>query len=206
MKEMNLQKITGVLATAAMIASGSALAVDRPDWTYVQASYGIGDSTSTGGNEDTSQWGIGGSLGFLNMWHVQAAWFDGENEGADADGYSILLGLHPNVGDATDLFFDVFFGTTDQDDAPQASVTDELDKWGLNIGVRHMVTERLELNGKVFYSDVDTPGNTGSSSADDVGVEIGGQFNFGAFSSGISANVTDDTIIKLNVRWSFDWL
>jgi len=108
---MDLRKITGVLATGAMIWAGTAVAVDRPDWTYVQGSYGIGDSGATS-SDDTNQWGVGGSLGFADMWHVQAGYLDGENNGFDFDSWNVLVGVHPNVGDGTDLFFDVFYGNT----------------------------------------------------------------------------------------------
>jgi hypothetical protein len=209
MKEMNLPKITGVLATAAMIASGSALAVERPDWTFIQAAYGIGDSSTIdiGGTQtttDTNLWEIAGSLGFADMWHVAADYQDGEYSDTDFDSYTLYVGMNPNVGDGTDLFFDVYYGNLDVGNS--GSTSSDQDLWGLQAGVRHMITERFEGNIKVHYSDVDAPQGSSISGSDDVGVEVGGQFNWGSFSSGLSADVTDETIVKLNVRWSFDWL
>jgi len=200
---MDLRKITGVLATAAMLASGSALAVDRPDWTFVQGAYGIGDGGG-GNNSDTNLYELAGSVGFADMWHIAADYQDGEYFGSDFDAYTLYVGVNPNIGDGTDLFVDLFYGNYDEDFIGGSSSDQDL--WGLQAGVRHMITERFEGNVTIHYADVDQAQGSGGSSFDDVGVEVGGQFNWGAFSSGLSANVTDETVVKLNVRWSFDWL
>ena len=132
---------------------------------------------------------------------MQGGYSDGEIEGTDFDAYELVIGVHPNVGDNTDLVFDLVYGNID----PDVSGSQDADFFGVSAGFRHMATQRFEINMMANYRDSDN--FSGSGSHDDVSAEIGGRFNFGAFSSGVTylfARADQEDAFQVDLRWSFD--
>jgi hypothetical protein len=223
---MKSMKITGIAAVAAMVCSGAAVAnPDRPDWSFVEIAYNQGNSGS-GENNDAIRGGV--SISGWDYVHLQLDYEDGEvgnerlgvgntGESTDFDSYTVTLGVHPSIGNETDLHFDIFTGQIDPDEVSGSNIDyDEADFWGLTGGFRHMITQRFEVNGSVNYQDTDSygdpngpnPGDT-SGSIDSVFAKVGGQFNWNNFSGGLTYTFDDplrDDLVELNFRWSWgDW-
>jgi hypothetical protein len=216
---MKSMKITGIAAAAAMVCSGAAVAnPDRPDWSFVEVAYNQGNSDS-GENNDAVRGGF--SISGWDYVHLQLDYEDGElgnsaigggtgGMSTDFDSYTITLGVHPSIGNETDLHFDVFAGNIDPDEVipndPDSG--EDADFWGLSGGFRHMMTQRFEVNGSVNYQDTDSFNNA-SGSSDSVFAKVGGQFNWNNFSGGLSYTFDSplrEDLVELNFRWSWgDW-
>jgi hypothetical protein len=218
---MKSMKFTGIAAAAAMVCSGAAVAdPDRPDWTYGQVAYSQGSTNSgnPGGNGSGNNDAIAATLS-ISGWdyvHLQAEYEDGSipiqtnNSGdTDFDQYRITLGVHPSIGNETDLLFNIYVGNADADVSGVNVNNTDSDLWGLSGGFRHMVTQRFEVNGKVNYEDIDNSLLTGANSGsfDNVYGSIGGQFNWNAFSGGLEYTIDDpirgSDVVELNFRYSF---
>jgi len=179
-----------ILALAAFALSG--VAVAGPSWTYVDLGYVRADS----GDNDADAYGIAGSFGFGELFHVNAVWVDGtDSDDDDFDSYRIGAGLHPAVTDDTDLVLEIGYATISSDDfSNDPSWVD------LTLGVRSMITDRFELNAAIVTAvgDDDIGGADGFT---EVGINIGGQY---FFNDAISINVVgSDEVVKFGVRWSF---
>jgi hypothetical protein len=216
--KMNSLKLTA--AAAALVFSGAALAdPDRPDWTYGEIFYNQGSTFNddTGGDTNNDAFGATLSMSGWDYVHLQAEFLSGttgsglntDSGDTDFDQYTITLGVHPSIGDGTDLLFEVNAGNIDPDDLIGNA---DADFWGLAGGFRHMMTQRFEINGKVNYQDLDNIGVNGLNS-DSVGstsndyASLGGQFNWNAFSGGLTYTIDDpirdSDVVELNFRYSF---
>lgn len=183
-----------ILGLAAMALSSVAMA--GPAWTYAEAAAIFVES----GDDKTTGYGIGGSLGLGDLFHVTGQYedySDGEFDGgiSDYDGYRIAAGIHPAVTDSTDIFAELGYTSVGIDDA-----NNDPDAIDLTLGVRSMVSDKVELSAalKLNNGSDDTGGSDDFQSSE---ISIGGQYFFtDAFS--ITASGSED-VTALGVRWSF---
>jgi hypothetical protein len=206
-----------VLLTAAALALSTS-AIAGPSWTYGDVSYIRGDS----GDQDTEGYGVRGSFGFADKWHVRGEFKDGEVEGgsnptggADDDAYNLVVGIHPAITDSTDFVFELsyFDGSVDsfQFDSNINSgreVGEDADGYGLTIGLRSMIADNLEVNGFVTSISGDekvwSGSEFGSSDFTEIEVTVGGQYFFtDNIGLGVDVNVGDGDSANFYARYSF---
>lgn len=208
-----MKYLSTAVCAAAILAAGPALAADNPAWTWGQVQY----TSMTSGDDNADQWGIDLSMGFADMFHVQASYFDGDmgedwsGLGTDEyDGWKLTAGVHPHLSDRTDAVFNLNYTSYDID-----HTREDVSMWGFGAGLRHMLTDRFEINGMVNWNrgDVDHV----PSDEDDftfISWQVGGRY---LFNDNISAGLTysDSDIgsaaglllgggsLKLDLRYQF---
>jgi hypothetical protein len=197
-----------LLTMAALALSTSAIA--GPSWTYVDLGFVVGDGSD---DEDLTGYGLRGSFGFGDLWHIQAdvAQFEqnggkgnaGPPAGTDNTLYTIRGGIHPAVTDNTDFVLDISYSGA-EDESGTAKVKPK--EYGIRTGVRSNIGN-LELRTFIALvsRDNDQDGDA-SSTVLRIVPTIGGQYNFSdAWSVGIDTSLDDDqnNISDLYVRWSF---
>jgi len=196
----------GLCAGLALAASGLASAGDNPAWTFADLGYYRADS----GDDATDGFRLQGSLSIAENFHVQAEYLDGTigvpGSDVDFDGYRIVAGAHPSVGDATDAVINIQYFDLTYDVNPD----EDVDGFGVGIGLRHMLAPNVEVSGLAWWnegSDDDNLGNDNDFS--DISLELGGRYLFtDNLSLGVTI-VTNDSIVggdsaKIDVRWQFD--
>jgi hypothetical protein len=195
-----------LLAVAAVAVPGIVLG-ENPAWTYGQVGYYRADS----GDDATDGFRVKGSLGFAENFHFQAEYIDGSigidsGPDLDFDGYQVVLGANPSVGENTDAvaairYFDVSYDVTGGDD--------DVDGFGLGVGVRHMLASNVELNGIAWWNEGNEDFGSSDEDFSDISLEIGGRYLFTEnFSAGVTV-VTNDSIgggdsATIDLRWQFD--
>jgi hypothetical protein len=183
-----------ILAAAALALSTSAMA--GPKWTYADIGYTVGTSAE----EDSDGYGVRGSFGFADIWHVRGGYSDlevlgGDDAGGlDVDGFNAYVGVNPALTENTDFVFEV--GYSDFDLGPNGG----WDGYSLVVGLRSMFTEKLELNATVEtisgdIEDASFAGIGGAGSADftEVKAKVGGQYMF-TENVGVGVDVTLGTV------------
>jgi len=196
-----------LVALAAMAVSTGALA--GPSWTYVDLGVILGDGAS---DEDVTGYGVRGSFGFANIWHIQADIGGWEQNGGKGSGgedvtlYTLRGGIHPAVTDNTDFVLDISYVGAEADDG---SVKIKPKAYGVRTGVRSNVG-KLELRGFITLASFD---DDAGEKTRQTGLTLGGQYNFSdAWSVGLDQDVSlissgfsgvANDLTNLYVRWSF---
>lgn len=169
-----------------LLAMSSMAFADGFSYSYLQASYGTVDIDNV--SVDGDGLGLSGSFGITDNLNIvggyQTADFDSL---ADADEWSIGLGVHAPITDIMDVtasvsYIDVEF------DALGVPVAED-DGFGLDVGIRANLTSLIEVNAGISYVDL----STGSS---DTGFNGGVLFNFtDMFSLGLRGDWDDDVSV-----------
>ena len=121
----------------------------------------------------------------------------------DASGWNVVAGIHPAVTDNTDLVVNVRYEKSDVrtsfgDGGPSVEQKTKTNEWGINGGVRSMLSDVFEVNGYIGYDQSDSLDN-------EVWVKTGGQYYFGQnFGLVAEATLSDATAeIYGGLRWNF---
>jgi len=190
-----------LVAAAALALSTGAIA--GPSWTYVDLGAVLGDGSA---DEDTIGYGLRGSFGFGDLWHIQAdvAGFE-VNGGKDVLGgsddtiYTLRGGIHPAVTDNTDFVLDISY-TGAESESVGGALKLKPKAYGLRTGVRSNIGN-LELRGFVALQGTD---DDAGSKTRQIVPTIGGQYNFSdAWSVGVDTVLEGNNLTDLYVRWSF---
>lgn len=203
---------TALLSTSALLAAGTA-AAEGPEWTYGQLGYYQGDSF---GDDQTDGVTLDGSLGFLDIWHVQAGFIDGSLGQGDADndfdGWSVTVGAHPSITADSQLVINgTFFDTSYDADAGPFGDSVDRDGYGFGVGVRTNVTDKVEASVIASWTDSSFDEDDASDTdATDISIAFGGRYNWTEnFSTGATVVIGDPVILgsdnsmNLDVRWTF---
>jgi len=200
------------LAGAIALLAGAASA-DPLSWTEVEVGYNLAD----GGDDTTDAAEIRGSIGFAGIGHVSLGYLDGTSEDGpdefDFDGYEIRAGVHPSVGDKSQLIAEAIYFDYSGDDG-NGFDADE-DGWGLGFGVRHAFNDQFEVRADIDYYNGTWDSNVFASEDFNntsytvsgryywtpsiytgVGVTVGGSEAFSVASYG-------DDVIRVSLGWSF---
>lgn len=207
----------------ALALPGVALSAAKPAWTYGEIGYARADS----GDETTDAYRINASLGFLEQFHARVEWMDGDlgnpsdcygcsgYDDGEVDGYRLALGAHPSLGPNTDGVLEVhyFDYEAEYDDGYYQM---DADGFALAAGLRHMLTEQVELNALATWSEGewdfhDSYYYSGDNKPDfsDISIQFGGRYLFNEnLSAGVSV-VMDDPVfmsedsMTFDLRWQF---
>ena len=113
--------------------------------------------------------------------------------GSDLDFEETAIGIeyHTPIAPKTDLTSNLKYINQDID-----SVDD--DGYGVGVGVRHQLTDKVEVDANIDYSDIDN--------SDDTRLKVGARYYFNkSISAGVgySTSKEDVDIVSTNIRWSF---
>ena len=215
---------TALLSASALLVAGTA-AAELPEWTYGQLGYYQADSF---GDEQTDAFTLDASLGFLDIWHVQAGYIDGSlGQGSvnnDFDGWSVQVGAHPAINEKSQLVINGLYFDRDYDtDYFFTGSNIGVDGFGFGVGVRTNVTEKVEASAMGYWTDASFDGQDGGSFCDggeggscdatNISVVLGGRYNWTKdFSTGATVIIGDPVTglfgsssnsMNLDVRWTF---
>jgi hypothetical protein len=158
MKKLSLV-VFGLLAATTVFAQTSPLSYD-----YVGASLGTGDIY----DDDFSFYGVNASYAINDMFFVKGSYYDGATDDdikfgpragkVEQSGYDFGAGFHTPLNQALDLVVAASFVATE---AEVFGLSQDVDGYGVEGGLRLQATERLELNLLAAYLDQEDESETG---------------------------------------------
>ncbi|MEY3373233.1 MAG: hypothetical protein RLZZ537_1701 [Pseudomonadota bacterium] len=153
-----------VLALALTAAAFSAQASDL-DYSYVEGAYSKLDV----GPGNLDGFSIDGSLKFNDSFYGFAGYQKNDQSGISLDEYNVGAGFRKAINDKTDWVSELSY-IRDSGNIGNSLIKVDDNGYRIATGVRSMVSDKFELNGKVNYTDA---GDFG----DGFGVGIGGVFH-----------------------------
>ena len=199
-----MKYLSTAVCAAAVLAAGSAFAGDNPAWTWGQGQF----TSMSSGDDSSDELGLTGSIGIADLFHVQASYLNGTSgitggPDQDYDGWRLVGGVHPHIGANTDAVFNLRYTSYNLDDT-----SNDVDAWGVGAGLRHMLTDKVELNGMINWdrADVDHVSNGKSTN---VSWEVGGRYLVTPeFSAGVTYNDSGSVYygggsMTLDLRYQF---
>ena len=209
---MNTKTMGIALLSAAALLGGTAAQAEL-SWTYAEFGYNRAD-----GVEDfqTDAYDLKGSIGFAGKWHASLDYLDGTTENgtgpdSDFDGYSLVVGAHPQLTANTQLITDLTYFSYDYDGGEGS------DGYGIGLGLRHGLSDKVELMAEVWY----TEGTFDSDFFPDIdysntAIEFGARYNWtpnlstgltvnldGGAGAATSSSSSSSDAARFDVRWSF---
>jgi len=132
--------------------------------------------------------GFGGSFEVGDSVFIQAGYQQtGFDYGIDFEQISAGIGYHAALSQSTDFFAALSYVTADISVSGGGSAKE--DGYGATIGVRGMVTEKLELDGTISYVDL-------GDGADGTALGAAAIYNFTEiFSLGLGVGFEEDAVI-----------
>jgi hypothetical protein len=153
-----------MLGSLMLAAAPLAALADDMSYNYVDAAYVQTDIDGVGPSADG--FALRGSIGFADNWFAFAEYASQSVQGIDLDTTAVGLGGHYGLNEQLDVVGGV--GWFSADVSPGFSD----DGYLLNLGLRGRVTEGVELEGGVRYTDL------GGNNGDDTAFYAGGRFHF----------------------------
>lgn len=208
-----MRKIAMLGAVLSMGMCGVAFAAEGPSYTYVEAGYGITDLQVPGANAGADGFVVAGSLELPNNFFVTASYgdrgYDEDAGGIDQTDLSAGVGYKWAVSDSVDFFAGASFESLKLKPDVGSSVDDT--GFGVNVGVRSLVTEKLELNTTLEYTSVKL--SDAGVKISGFGLSAGGRYYFTpSFAGGLDfvsdkfyAGISQATFIA-SLRYSFGGL
>lgn len=141
-----MQNIVRLGVIAALGFSGSALAAEGVSHTFVEAGYGYGEIA--GGAVDGDGFAVGGSFQLPANFLVAASYSDFDYDGTDIAALSAGAGYVLPLGSAFDLIAGASFEQLEVD-------SEDVSGFGLNVGTRGRLTDKVELSARLAYVDLD---------------------------------------------------
>ncbi|XQF92615.1 outer membrane beta-barrel protein [Pseudoalteromonas espejiana] len=193
---MKTNKIAILLFTAA-VASPAALA-ESPNFNYVSAGYLDGDIDG----DDADGWTFDGStlLGENFFLSGQYQTVGNSDDGVDVDfnWLSAGLGYRTAISASTDFYGLVTYENVEVEASYRgSSISDDENGYGLSVGVRSMVSDNIELDGRLGYIDIADESETSFT--------VGARYYFNNnFSLGANYTTLDELdLVGLTARYSF---
>jgi len=196
-------KLRHIVATTALLLPGPVLAVDELSYTYVEGIYTKGEVDRMGTDVDFSRAGGLISYELTENFAATASGLTGEVEttgiGAprDIDTRDLAIGLtaHFPLFDNADLIVPVAIHHAK---ARAGSIKDSDTGYSIAVGVRALLTERIEVEGVLRHFDI--------NSDDDQSLLGSARFHFtDALSLAVTGQFSDDVnSVGLNGRFTFE--
>jgi hypothetical protein len=164
------------------------------NYSYVEISYDESDFDVGGGDIDGDGFTLSGSYQINDEWHAFASYGTADLDfGVDVDTLAIGAGYVLPLRDDVDLYGRVLYINQDVD--VPAGDSDE-DGLGLQLRVRALVADNVEVEGGIQYVDV---------GENDTSLQAGARYYFTEeFSAGVGLTFGGDTDgIGINARFSF---
>ena len=179
-----------VFVSTLLLSLGTAHAVESPRWDMASISY---QSSDVDGEKLTGlSVLISKSLGENFFVVSRYGSFSGDMEvsNVSVDLYftnlSVGLGSRYSIAKNTDFFGVLSYENVEiENSAPEYYLSDSNSGYGLQIGVRSMISEKVELNGSINYVDIEDESETGFG--------VSALYNFtGQFSAGVGYSQSGD--------------
>ena len=189
-----LRLITGVFVLALTVP---ALA-EQPSYNFVAGSWQTLELDGGGVDVDGDGFSINGSFDVLNNWHIAGEYSsNGFDFGVDLNRLALGGGYHSGISETTSFYADVSWVNWEVDTGSTFGSIDD-DGYGVEIGLRSNITDRLELAGGIGYIDFGDGG-------DDTLLNGGAWYRFDTFSLGLNVEIGDDiTGFGIGGRFYFD--
>ena len=195
MKTKFTHSITGVVL-AGIAFSGLASSAQATDfnYNYVEGAYESYDLDGT----DADVGRLSGSYELTPNINIIGGYAIGDLEnpggGSDLDFEETTIGMEyrTSIAPKTDVTTNIQYINRDIDTASND------DGYGVGIGVRHWLMDKVEVDANVDYSDVDNN--------DDTRLKVGARYYINdAISTGVgySTSKEDEDIVSGNIRWDF---
>lgn len=155
------------------------------------------DDDLAGFSFDGDGFGIGGSFEVGESWFIGVGYSTiGFDFGIDLDQISVGGGYHAGMSDRTDFFATLSYLSVEVSASGFGSVDE--DGYGVAVGVRSMLTDNVELNGSLGYSDL-------GDGADGTAFNVGALYSFTeSFAVGFDIGIEEDvTLYSLGGRFYF---
>jgi len=164
---MSIMKFAKVMLGSLMLAAAplAAMAEDM-SYNYVDLAYVDQDIDGVGPSADG--FGLRGSIGFAENWLAFAEYTSTSVQGVDIEQIAVGFGGHYGLTDQLDLVGRVGYFEINLDSGPLSA---DDDGYLLDLGLRGRVTEGVEVEGGVRYTDL-------SEGGDDTALFVGGRFHF----------------------------
>jgi opacity protein-like surface antigen len=187
-----------VLGLALVLAISPAFA-DGLSYNYIELGYQNAefDEDIGGLDVDGDGYGIRGSFEVGESWFIAASYSALDFDfGVDLDRLGIGAGFHMPISDRVDFFAALSFLTFEASASGFGSVDE--DGYGVNAGLRGLVTDKLELNGHVAYSDL-------GDDMDGTAIGAGALYNLtDNFALGVEIEAEEDvTLYGIGARFYF---
>lgn len=187
-----------LLGTALVFAMSPAFAGDL-SYNFIEIGYQEAelDDDLAGFSFDGDGFGVGGSFEVGESWFVGVSYSTiGFDFGIDLDQISVGGGYHAGLSDRTDFFATLSYLSVEVSASGLGSVDE--DGYGVAIGVRSMLTDNVELNGSLGYSDL-------GDGADGTAFNVGALYSFTeSFAVGFDIGIEEDvTLYGLGGRFYF---
>lgn len=187
-----------LLGTALVFAMSPAFAGDL-SYNFIELGYQKAelDDDLAGISFDGDGFGIGGSFEVGESWFVGVGYSTiGFDFGIDLDQISVGGGYHAGLSDRTDFFATLSYLSVEVSASGLGSVDE--DGYGVAIGVRSMLTDNVELNGSIGYSDL-------GNGADGTAFNAGALYSFTeSFAIGFDIGIEEDvTLYGVGGRFYF---
>jgi len=164
---MSIMKFAKVMLGSLMLAAAplAAMAEDM-SYNYVDLAYVDQDIDGVGPSADG--FGLRGSIGFAENWLAFAEYTSTSVQGVDIEQIAVGFGGHYGLTDQLDLVGRVGYFEINLDSGPLSA---DDDGYLLDLGLRGRVTEGVEVEGGVRYTDL-------SEGGDDTALWVGCRFHF----------------------------
>lgn len=142
------------LATVVALMVSAAALAETPSYNYIEGYYQrveIDDDFVP--SLDGDGFGVGGSYEIAENWHVFGGYSTfGLDFDVDLKELAIGAGYHADISDAASFYTNLAYIDAEIDVLGLGSIDDN--GYGVMVGVRGMVSERLELDGNLSYVDL----------------------------------------------------
>lgn len=143
-----------LLGTALVFALSPAFAGDL-SYNFIEIGYQKADLDDdlAGFSIDGDGYGIAGAFEVGENWFIAVGYSALDFDfGVDLDQLSVGGGYHFDMSESTDFFATLSYLTAEISASGFGSLDE--DGYGIAIGVRSMLTDKVELNGSIGYSDL----------------------------------------------------
>lgn len=199
------------VAAAVSVLSSVAIA-EGPSWTYASVGFVAGDSSDEEEDGNYSGHSFNASAQLSDTFHARIDYADVDlNDENSSEGHTLALGVHSALTDNTDLVVEFVHSSYDFEEDNE-NEGEGYDGSGLNVGLKSMFTDKLELSAGVSFRDLELDTNFNGSKERHITTYFGGQYfvnenmGVGIDYSEFDVQTTDDfgSIGTLNVyvRWS----
>ena len=174
-----------VIAVAMIMAFTTSAMAETPSYNFAQLGWQSVTLDDGSFDLDGDGFGIGGSFEDAENWHILGGYSSlGFDFGVDLNQLQLGGGYHTAISDTTSFYANLLWVSAEVDAGGIGSVDE--DGFGIGIGLRSNITERVELEGGLNYVDFGDGG-------DSTGVSGAAWYKFTeAFAVGVSVSAEED--------------
>lgn len=190
-----LKKLLGV----ALILSFTSAVADDLSYNYIELGYMNAelDDDLAGFSVDGDGFGVRGAFELNEDWFVAVGYSAiGFDFGVDLDQLSVGAGYRFGLSNGADFYAALSYLRAEVSASGFGSADE--DGYGLTVGVRGMLTDKVELNGRIGYSDL-------GDGADGTAFGAGALYSFtDSFALGFDLEIDEDvTLYGVGARFYF---